>query len=233
VKLSILGARVIDPASRPGSSHRSAPGSRQDRRHWRRPQRFQPGQSIDAKGLVAAPGLVDLNVALREPGYSRKGSIASETRAAAAGGVTSLCCPPQTKPVLDTSAVAELILDRAREAGNCKVFPIGALSKGLEGEQLAELIALRDAGCVAFGNGLESFSNTRTLCRALEYAATFDLTVIFHSQDRDLAEGGLAHDGPMAASVACQASRKPPKPWPWPATCCWWSKAACVRTSAN
>ncbi len=95
--------------------------------------------------------------------------------------------------------MAELILDRAREAGNSKVFPIGALSKGLEGEQLAELIALRDAGCVAFGNGLEGFRSTRTLCRALEYAATFDLTVIFHSQDRDLAEGGLAHEGATAS----------------------------------
>lgn len=158
MKLSILGARVIDPAS--GLDHVTdlhveagkiiAIGAA--------PSGFSAVETIDAKGLVAAPGLVDLNVALREPGYSRKGSIASETRAAAAGGVTSLCCPPHTKPILDTSAVTELILDRAREAGNCKVFPIGALSKGLEGEQLAELIALRDAGCVAFGNGLESLS---------------------------------------------------------------------------
>jgi dihydroorotase len=117
VKLSILGARVIDPASgldqvtdlisKPARSSPSAP-----------PRQASP-ETIDA-GLVAAPGLVDLNVALREPGYSRKGNIASETRAAAAGGVTSLCCPPQTKPVLDTSAVAELILDRAREAGNAR-----------------------------------------------------------------------------------------------------------------
>ncbi|WP_448195656.1 hypothetical protein, partial [Serratia marcescens] len=90
------------------------------------------------------------------------------------------------------SAVTELILDRARDAGHSKVFPIGALTKGLEGEQLAELVALRDAGCVAFGNGLTSIGNNRTLARALEYAATFDLTVIFHSQDRDLAQGGLA-----------------------------------------
>lgn len=115
--------------------------------------------------------------------------------------VASPACaaPPFTKPVLDTPAVAELILDRAREAGHTKVFPIGALSKGLEGEQLAELVALRDAGCVAFGNGLESFRNNRTLRRALEYATTFDLTVIFHSQDHDLAEGGLAHEGAMAS----------------------------------
>lgn len=199
MSLSILGARVIDPASgldKISDLHVSegkivAIGTA--------PAGFSPSQTLEAHGLVAAPGLVDLSAALREPGYSRKGTIASETRAAAAGGVTSLCCPPRTKPVLDTSAVAELILDRAREAGHCKVFPIGALSKGLEGEQLAELVALRDAGCVAFGNGLNSFQNTRTLCRALEYAATFDLTVIFHSQDRDLAQGGLAHEGPTAS----------------------------------
>lgn len=199
MSLSILGARVIDPATgldQVTDLHISegklvAMGAA--------PAGFSPNQTLEANGLIAAPGLVDLSVALREPGYSRKGTIASETRAAAAGGVTSLCCPPRTKPVLDTSAVAELILDRAREAGHAKVFPIGALSKGLEGEQLAELVALRDAGCVAFGNGLTSFQNTRTLCRALEYAATFDLTVIFHSQDRDLAQGGLAHEGPTAS----------------------------------
>jgi len=199
VSLSILGARVINPATgldQVSDLHISqgkivAVGAA--------PAGFVANQTLEANGLIAAPGLVDLSVALREPGYSRKGTIASETRAAAAGGVTSLCCPPFTKPVLDTSAVAELILDRAREAGHAKVFPIGALSKGLEGEQLAELIALRDAGCVAFGNGLSSFQNTRTLCRALEYAATFDLTVIFHSQDRDLAQGGIAHEGPTAS----------------------------------
>ncbi|GLX12153.1 dihydroorotase [Pseudomonas straminea] len=199
MRTRILGARVIDPSSGFDQvadlyiegGKLSAIGQA--------PAGFEADQTLDASGLVAAPGLVDLSVALREPGYSRKGSIASETLAAAAGGVTSLCCPPITKPVLDTSAVAELILDRAREAGHAKVFPIGALSKGLDGEQLAELVALRDAGCVAFGNGLNNFRNARTLRRALEYAATFDLTVIFHSQDHDLAEGGLAHEGATAS----------------------------------
>lgn len=199
MKLSILGARVIDPSSGLDQTTDLHLHAGKIIAMGSSPADFSPSQTLDAQGLVAAPGLVDLSVALREPGYSRKGTIASETRAAAAGGVTSLCCPPRTKPVLDTSAVAELILDRAREAGNCKVFPIGALSKGLEGEQLAELIALRDAGCVAFSNGLDNFRNTRTLCRALEYAATFDLTVIFHSQDHDLAAGGLAHEGPTAS----------------------------------
>jgi len=199
VKFSIIGARVIDPVSGLDQVIDVHLEAGKVLALGAAPADFTPSQTIDGKGLVAAPGLVDLNVSLREPGYSRKGTIASETRAAAAGGVTSLCCPPRTKPVLDTSAVAELILDRAREAGHSKVFPIGALSKGLEGEQLAELIALRDAGCVAFTNGLVNFGSNRTLCRALEYAATFDLTVIFSSQDHDLAAGGLAHDGPTAA----------------------------------
>lgn len=199
MSVSIIGARLLDPAS---GLDRHADLHMADGRVLAigaAPAGFVATTQLQAKGLIAAPGLVDLNVSLREPGYSRKGTIASETRAAAAGGVTALCCPPFTRPVLDTSAVAELVLDRAREAAYCKVFPVGALSKGLEGEQLAELIALRDAGCVAFSNGLNGFPNTRTLCRALEYAATFDLTVVFNSQDRDLAAGGLAHEGPTAS----------------------------------
>jgi dihydroorotase len=199
MRIAILGARVIDPNSNLDQVADLFIDGGKLIAIGQTPAGFVAEKIINAQGLVAAPGLVDLSVALREPGYSRKGSIASETLAAAAGGVTSLCCPPLTKPVLDTPAVAELILDRAREAGHSKVFPIGALSKGLDGEQLAELVALRDAGCVAFGNGLDSFRNTRTLRRALEYAATFDLTVIFHSQDHDLAEGGLAHEGATAS----------------------------------
>jgi dihydroorotase len=199
MRTAILGARVIDPASGLDQVTDLYIDGTKLAAIGQAPAGFTADKTLDAQGLIAAPGLVDLSVALREPGYSRKGSIATETLAAAAGGVTSLCCPPLTKPVLDTSAVAELILDRAREAGHTKVFPIGALSKGLAGEQLAELVALRDAGCVAFGNGLDNFRSSRTLRRALEYAATFDLQVIFHSQDFDLAEGGLAHEGPTAS----------------------------------
>ncbi len=199
MRTAILGARVIDPSSGFDQVADLYIEGGKLIAIGQPPAGFVAEKTLDAQGLVAAPGLVDLSVALREPGYSRKGSIASETLAAAAGGVTSLCCPPLTKPVLDTPAVAELVLDRAREAGHAKVFPIGALSRNLAGEQLAELVALRDAGCVAFGNGLESFRNNRTLRRALEYAATFDLTVVFHSQDHDLAEGGLAHEGATAS----------------------------------
>ncbi|MAB99700.1 MAG: dihydroorotase [Pseudomonadaceae bacterium] len=199
MRTRILGARVIDPNSGLDQISDIYIEGGKIAAIGDAPAGFDAEQTIEADGLIATPGLVDLNSALREPGYSRKGSIASETLAAAAGGVTSLCCPPFTKPILDTPAVAEMILERAREAGHTKVFPVGALSKGLEGEQLAELVALRDAGCVAFSNGLDCFRNNRTLRRAMEYAATFDLTVIFHSQDHDLAEGGLAHDGPTAS----------------------------------
>jgi dihydroorotase len=197
--IRILGARLIDPVS--GRDEITDIYCQEGRivALGQAPSGFEARETIEAHGLIAAPGLVDLSVALREPGYSRKGSIASETLAATAGGITSLCCPPQTKPVLDTAAVAELILDRARESGHAKVFPIGALTRNLAGEQLAELVALRDAGCVAFGNGLANFTSNRNLGRALEYAATFGLTVIIHSQDSDLAEGGLAHEGPAAA----------------------------------
>lgn len=199
MKTSIYGARVIDPASafdRVCDIHLAegrivALGDA--------PEGFVAEHEIEAHGLIAAPGLVDLSVSLREPGYTRKGNVASETRAAAAGGVTTLCCPPQTRPVLDSAAVAELVLDRAAAAGHVRVFPIGALTKGLEGEQLAELVALRDAGCVAFTNGLAPMANHRVLRRALEYAATFDLTVILNPQDADLAEGGLAHEGATAS----------------------------------
>lgn len=197
--VSIHGARLIDPASGLDQVCDIHIEAGKIVALGQAPDGFRAAQEIDAAGLVASPGLVDLNVALCEPGYSRKGSIDSETRAAAAGGVTSLCCPPQTKPVLDTTAVAELILDRAREAGNAKVFPIGALTRGLAGEQLSELAALSGAGCVAFTNGLAPVASNRVLLRSLEYAATFDLTVIFTSQDAELAEGGLAHDGPTAA----------------------------------
>src|SRR5690606_6758286 len=125
------------------------------------PQGFQPSMTIDARGLIASPGQVDLDVSLRQPGFGRKGDIGSETRAAAAGGVTSLCCRPDSRPVLDTPAVAELILDRSERAGQARVFPIGALTRGLEGEQLSELVSLRDAGCVAFTQGLAPVASNR------------------------------------------------------------------------
>lgn len=199
MSISILGARLLDPSSGLDRVDDLHIQGEQILAIGQAPQGFLAETQIDAKGWVLSPGLIDLNVSLREPGQTRKGNIASETRAAAAGGVTAVCCPPNTRPVLDTTAVAELILDRAQAAGHTRVYPIGALTRNLQGEQLSELVALRDAGCIAFSNGLGGIDNSRTLSRALEYAATFDIGVIFQPQDRQLAEGGLAHEGPMAS----------------------------------
>lgn len=201
MRMTIAGARVIDPASQLDQITDLHIDGGLIHAIGEAPQGFVAAQTIDARGLIAGPGLVDLDVSLREPGFGRKGNIASETRAATAGGVTSLCCPPNSRPVLDTPAVAELILDRGERAGQARVFPIGALTRNLEGEQLSELVALRDAGCVAFTQGLAPIRSNRVLRRALEYAAGFDLPVIFTPLDPALAEGGVAHEGPVAARL--------------------------------
>ncbi len=157
-----------------------------------------------AEGFVAEQrlgglsALIDLQAHLREPGATQKGSIASETAAAAAGGVTTLCCPPSTQPVLDTPAVAKLIQEKATEAGRARVLPLGALTKDLAGEQLSNMVALRDAGCVALSNGRGPLGNNQTLLRCLQYAATYDLLVFVQPQDQVLAGQGCAHEGELS-----------------------------------
>ena len=199
MRIQISGARLIDPANQLDQVADIFIQSGKVVAIGPMPRDFVADQMIDGHGLVAAPGLVDLAASLREPGYGRKGNIASETFAAAVGGVTSLCCTPVTKPVTDTAAVVDLILEKARDQGFTKVYPLGALTQGLKGEQLAELVTLKQAGCVAFTNGLQPIVNNRVLRHALEYAATFDLTVIFQPQDADLAAGGIAHEGKTAS----------------------------------
>ncbi len=142
-----------------------------------------PTKTIDATGLVVTPGLIDMNTHLREPGQTQKATIASESAAAVASGITTMVCPPTTSPVVDSPAVAELILDRAQATGLANILPVGALTQGLKSEQLAPMHALTRSGCVAFSNGREQISNSLVLLRCLEYAATHDFLVIFHPQD--------------------------------------------------
>ncbi|NOQ76797.1 MAG: dihydroorotase [Methylococcaceae bacterium] len=156
---------------------------------------FIADQTIDATHHIICPGLIDLSARLREPGQEHAATIASETLAAVKGGITTLCVPPDTAPVIDTPAVIELIEDRAKKAGRTMVLTVGALTQNLEGEYLSEMLALKEAGCVAISNGLTPIKNTLIQRRAMEYAATLDLTLFINASDSSLASQGCAHEG--------------------------------------
>jgi len=165
------------------------------------PAVFRADREIDARGHVVCPGLVDLRAHLREPGHEHKATIASETAAAASGGITTLCCPPDTDPVIDTPAVATLIQQRARAAGLVRVLPLGALTQGLKGERISEMGALKAAGCVGVSNVGRAITNTLVLRRAMEYAATHDLTVFLHAEDLWLRNQGCVHEGQVSTRL--------------------------------
>ncbi len=200
-KLSIRNGRLIDPASgtdREADLHiadglvlavGAAPGG------------FQPDRTLDARGLAVCPGLVDLCARLREPGHEQKATIASETRAAASAGITTLCCPPDTVPVIDTPAVAQLVHQIAERHGRARVLPAGAITQGLLGLKITEMAALKQAGCPVLSQGDQPIRSNQVLRRALEYATTFGITLFLQPQDPDLADGGCAHEGRVATRL--------------------------------
>ena len=165
------------------------------------PAEFAADEIIDARDCVVCPGLVDLAASLREPGYEHKATLASETAAAARGGITTLLCTPDTSPVIDNSAVVELVHRMARKLGQARILATGALTRGLKGEQLSEMASLKQAGCVAVSNAHHPLASTLVERRALEYATTFGLTVFLRSEDRHLRAGGCAHEGAVAARL--------------------------------
>jgi len=158
------------------------------------------GRVIDAGGCIVAPGLVDLAVRLREPGHEHARMLESEMAAAVAGGVTSLVCPPDTDPVLDEPGLVEMLTFRAGKLHQARVFPLGALTRGLAGEVLTEMVKLTQAGCVGFSQAEVPLRNTQVLLRALQYASTFGYTVWLRPQDRDLGTGVVA-SGPLATRM--------------------------------
>jgi len=161
-----------------------------------------PGVTVmDAAGKWVLPGFVDLHVHLREPGFEYKETIQTGTAAAVAGGFTSVCCMPNTSPVNDNQSVTEFILDKARAAGLAHVFPVGAITKGSEGKELAEFGELKDAGCVAVSDDGKPVMNGMVMRRALEYARTFALTVVDHCECLHLSEGGCMHEGLVATEL--------------------------------
>ena len=161
---------------------------------------FHPNRSIDASGCVVAPGLVDLAVRLREPGQEHAGMLESETLAAVSGGVTSLVCPPDTEPVLDEPGLVDMLKFRAEKLHRSRVFPLGALTRGLKGEELTEMAELTESGCIGFGQAEVPIVNMQVLQRALQYAATFGYTVWLRPQDFWLGKG-VAASGSLATRM--------------------------------
>lgn len=198
MNISIINGRLIDPANNIDKISGIHVHSREIAAIGAPPADYEATIVIDAKDKIVCPGFVDIAAALREPGDENTATIASETIAAKVSGITTLICPPNTHPCIDTPAVVELIHRKARKLKNARVLTVGALTKGLEGELLSEMHALKEAGCVAIGNSRKPLASTLVERRALEYAATFDLTVFLRSEDRHLRDNGCAHEGAVA-----------------------------------
>jgi len=200
MKILIQGGRVIDPARNFDEVCDLALAAGRVVGIGRTPDGFVPNKVIDARGCIVAPGLVDLAVRLREPGYEHEGMLESEMAAAVAGGVTSLVCPPDTDPVLDEPGLVEMLKMRAEKLHQARVFPLGALTRGLAGEVLTEMAELTEAGCVGFSQAEVGLANTQVLQRAFQYAATFGYTVWLRPQDVHLGKG-VAASGPLATRL--------------------------------
>ena len=200
MKILIKSGRVIDPASGRDESADVAITGGRIVGIGRVAADFAADRTIDASGCIVAPGLVDLAARLREPGFEHEGMLESELNAAAAGGVTSLVCPPDTDPVLDEPGLVEMLKFRARKLSLCRLFPLGALTRNLHGEMLTEMAELTEAGCVGFSQAESSISDTLVLQRALQYASTYGYTVWLRPQDHWLGNG-VAASGAIATRL--------------------------------
>jgi dihydroorotase len=163
-------------------------------------------ETLDLKGLVVCPGFIDVHVHLREPGREDKETIATGTRAAAAGGFTAVCAMPNTDPVNDNASVTRLVVETARTAGAVRVYPIGAITRGSKGEELAEYGELRDAGCVAVSDDGRPVASARVMRRALEYAKAFGLAVIDHCEEPTLSEKACMNEGPVSTALGLRGA---------------------------
>ena len=201
MKLHIKNGRLIDPANDIDATRDLYIADGKVAAVGAAPADFRADQTIDAQGLVVAPGLVDLSARLREPGYEYKATLESELRAAIQGGVTSLVCPPDTDPVLDEPGLVEMLRHRARTMNQTHVYPLGALTVGLKGKSLTEMAELTEAGCVGFSQAEEPILDTTVLMRAMQYAQTFGYTVWLRAQDPHLGRNGIAHSGPIASRL--------------------------------
>ena len=201
MRLTITGARVVDPASgldaitdlHLADGRVAAVGTA--------PDGFEADRRIEARGLVACPGFVDLSARLREPGFEYKATLESEMQAALVGGVARLVCPPDTDPPLDEPGLVEMLKHRARSLARTHLYPLGALTVGLKGEVITEMAELAEAGCVGFSQASVPLVDTQVLARAMQYARSFGFTVWLQPQDAFLSRGGVAHSGPVSGRL--------------------------------
>lgn len=201
MKIHIKNGHIIDPKNEINAKQDLYIVAGEIAGLGRAPKDFSANQVIDAAGLIVTPGFVDLSARLREPGDEYKATLESELRAAAAGGVTSLSCPPDTDPVLDEPGLIEMLKHRARKHNLARIYPLGALTRKLEGKTLTEMCELTEAGCAGFTQADEPIVDTQVLWRAFEYAATFGYTIFLRPEEPFLGKNAVAHDGEVASRL--------------------------------
>lgn len=201
MNILISNGRVIDPANRSDAVQNVYVSGGKIVTRGQAPDGFVAERTIDASGLVVAPGFIDLAARLREPGFEYRATLESEMEAAMAGGVTSLAIPPDTDPALDEPGLVEMLTYRAKKLNRAHIYPVGALTIGLKGERLSEMAELVEAGCVAFSQANVPIVDNAVLMRALQYAATFDFRVWLQPLAPFLSRGGNAHDGEVATRM--------------------------------
>ncbi len=205
-RLLIRNGRVIDPSQ---DLDQGMDILVEDGRIARVGERLRVSAStpaLDVAGLVVAPGFIDLHAHLREPGFEYKETIESGCRAAAAGGFTAVCCMAATEPVNDDPSVTRFIRERAEDVGLSRVYPIGAVSKGLEGHEMAEIGEMVREGAVAISDASRPITSSLLMRRALEYSRSFDIPVAAHPEDLDLADGGVMHEGAVSTRIGLTGS---------------------------
>lgn len=201
MKIRITNGRLIDPASGLDAQRDMYLADGKILAIGAAPGGFTAERTIDATGLVVAPGLIDVAARLREPGFEYRATLESEMEAAMAGGVTSLAIPPDTDPALDEPGLVEMLCYRAKKLNRAHIYPVGALTVGLRGERLSEMAELVEAGCVAFSQANVPIVDTTVLMRAMQYAATFGFRVWLQPLAPFLSRTGVAHDGEVASRL--------------------------------
>lgn len=199
MRIEIVNGRIIDPANKLDKQAGLYIEDGKIIAVGSVPEGFVAATRIDAQEQIVCPGFIDLSARLREPGQTYKANIRSETRAAASAGFTSLCIPPDTNPVIDTPSVLELIKDKAEQCAYANIYPVAALTQKLAGKELSAMFTLKQAGCIAVGHAQLAIQNLLILRRAMEYAASHDLLLMYCPQEHALSHAGCAHEGAIAS----------------------------------